>query len=470
MLIRRKRLARAAMVLSACWTLLLSSAALAHAMPSNPDDPFFAANDQWALAGATASIQAPDAWCVATGKGITVADVDTGADFSQPDLAGKLIAGAQFLGGTATYPGGQPTGGPGDPAAVADGDGHGTMTAGIIGADTGNGIGIAAVAPSVKLLIVKVLDNSGHGYDSDVANGIVWAVDNGAQVINLSIGPDVGLDTTVNSDIPSAIQYAAQNNVAVAIAAGNSSLPTSAYLGIQQYALVVGALNPDGTVASYSNYSASAQPADVSIYAPGGTGTTSTDQATQLAQNIVSTYLGGGYATGAGTSFATPQVAGTLALLMGMGDSAATARNQVLATAVTRGGIPELDTAAAVGHTTGCPGSTGAASAPPALQGSVASKPAPARHHRSPSASPSAGPPQAKPRRNQSTLRPLGTPSQAVATPGASPPRGPGTQTLSTPGSAKSPSPWQLVAIALAVVLVGATFRAWLNRPRSRGS
>lgn len=371
-------------------------------MTSAVNDPFFANHEQWALAGAPASIDAPPAWCVATGKGVTVADVDTGADFRHPDLAGKLLAGAAYLGGLAPYPG-NPTAGPNHPNAVTDANGHGTLTAGIIGADTDNGIGIAAVAPAAKLLIVKVLDNSGNGYDSDVANGIRWAADHGARVINVSIGPGVGVATGATSDIPNAVQYAASRNVAVAIAAGNQALPLADYLGLKNYALIVGALNPNGTVASYSDYDPARFSTTVSIYAPGGTGTSSSNEREQLAQNVVSTYFNGGYAADAGTSFATPQVAGTLALLMGMGYTAARARQRIVSTAVNRGGHPELDTASAVGQTRGCPASGSAPRAGTAATGPgtvppqrVTTAPArPARHSPSSRAAPSTPPPSA---------------------------------------------------------------------------
>src|SRR5579872_1507495 len=109
----------------------------ADAATSTPNDPLFANGDQWALTGAAVSIDAPAAWCAASGAGVTVADIDTGADFQQQDLAGRLIAGAAFLDGT-----GQQSG-----TDVSDGFGHGTMTTGIMVAATNNGAGIASVAP-----------------------------------------------------------------------------------------------------------------------------------------------------------------------------------------------------------------------------------------------------------------------------------------------------------------------------------
>ncbi|MBV8196184.1 MAG: S8 family serine peptidase, partial [Candidatus Dormibacteraeota bacterium] len=182
-----------AAVAAACTALVLGAAA-SSAATSYPNDPFFTQGDQWALAGATSSINAPQAWCASTGAGIVIADIDTGADFNHPDLSGKLIGGARFTDGT----GNQSAGG------VQDDNGHGTMTTGIMVADTNNNTGIAAVAPDARALVVKVLNSGGGGYDNDVSAGIEWAWQNGANVINLSLGPDIPFTSsiTVNSGIP----------------------------------------------------------------------------------------------------------------------------------------------------------------------------------------------------------------------------------------------------------------------------
>jgi subtilisin family serine protease len=323
---------------------------------TGPNDPFFP--QQWGLAGVTSSINAPTAWCASTG-GALVADVDTGADFSHPDLNGRLVAGARFTSSDGSA-------GPAPKESLGDGIGHGTMTAGIIAADTNNGLGIAGIAPASQILVVKVFDDQGHGNTSDAASGIRWAVDNGARAINLSLGSDptspYGIQAGLVPDqsITSAIQYAASNNVAVAASAGNGvavkqggvgGVPASQYQPIANVALVVGALGPQAELAWYSNYGQG-----VNIYAPGGDDPNAT-RATNI--NIVSTYKGEGYAAGQGTSFAAPHVSGTLALLRSRGLSAAAARQQILNTAVTRGGLPDLDAGRALGATGSCSGSTG---------------------------------------------------------------------------------------------------------------
>ncbi len=292
------------------------------------NDPGF--TPQWSLTGGPASINAPQAWCASTGLGVLVADFDTSADFGHPDLAGKLTPGAAFLNGDGTQSGK-------GAAAVQDGNGHDSMTTGLIAASTRTGAGIAAVAPGSHALIIKVLDNSGSGSANDVAAGIRYAADAGARVINLSIGSDLRVlaNLLCGSPIPAAIDYAYHRGSMVAAAAGNTSYASSDYAGIASEALVVGALDRNGNRASYSTAG--------NIYAPSGDGNTE-----GAYYWVLSTVNGGGYGIGTGTSVAAPEVAGTLALLMAQGYSATDARQRILATAANRNGLPELDAAAAV--------------------------------------------------------------------------------------------------------------------------
>src|SRR5439155_11533241 len=141
------------------------------------------AADQWGLT----LIKAPQAWRTTRGAGALVAVVDTGADFRHPDLRGRLVRrpGSNLLANTAfRCPFQRRAPGAHRSRLVAqDDNGHGTHVAGIIAAATGNGIGVAGVAPAARVLPVKVLTKSGEGEDRDVARGICFAVKQGAKVI-----------------------------------------------------------------------------------------------------------------------------------------------------------------------------------------------------------------------------------------------------------------------------------------------
>jgi type VII secretion-associated serine protease mycosin len=243
----------------------------ADAAPSN--DP--GRSGQWALD----RFAAEDVWTTNTGVGVTVAVVDSGIDASHPDLTGRVLPGTDLVTGT------------GD--GSADGYGHGTHVAGIIAATAGNGIGVAGLAPGVALLPVRVLDDSGTGWSSTTAAGIIWAVDHGAQVVNLSLG------STVPSAVSQqAVDYASAHGVLVVAAVGNgrdtgnlANYP-AAYDGV----LGVGATDQADASASFSTTGAS-----VDVAAPG--------------VSIESTYKGAAYATMSGTSMATPYVSASAALL-----------------------------------------------------------------------------------------------------------------------------------------------------------
>ena len=443
----------------------LPAPALASAAAITPNDTYYLRGDQWGLTGWPASIRAPQAWQVSMGRGVLIADVDTGADFGHRDLAGKLTAGARFTACNGTQNGsGQ--------QAVSDDVGHGTMTTGLMVADTNNGIGIAAVAPLSTALVVKVLipgrtitgQPTGTGCPDDVAAGIRWAADAGARVINLSIGSDVPLTGTgLTSSIPDAIRYAASRGVAVAAAAGNNSLPLSDYKEIAGVALVAGAIGPDGSVAPYSTNGAG-----VNIYAPGGD--SGQPQAGPDAQGqVFSTNMGGGYTEEEGTSFAAPHAAGTLALLMACGLNAASARQRILDTAVRPQGVPQLDAAAALagiacrgaGGTGGSPSTPGAGSGGPSRPGTALLPGAPATPHAAGAATSSSA---ATTTASPTSGPPSGDPGGAVAL--ARPNTGGGAS------PAGSGPPWNLVALfgGLGSVIALIAAGMWHRARRSRSA
>jgi subtilisin family serine protease len=275
------------------------------------NDPLFAR--QWALD----QLNAPEAWArAARGAGTTIAVVDTGVDLAHPDLSSKLVAGQDFVAGEADCP-----------AGPQDENGHGTHVAGIAAALTNNGIGVAGVAPDAQIMPVRVLDAEGSGSSEDVAAGIRWAADHGAEVINLSLGelPIVGQLEPLNEDIEAAVTHAWDRGSLVVAAAGNENFPLCSYPSFADHAVCVGATDSRGLPSFYSNFPNSKSM--LGFRAPGGVGSVFCEDD----EDIWSTMWPGssydcrgsgsisGYETLAGTSMASPQVAGVAALLSGQG-------------------------------------------------------------------------------------------------------------------------------------------------------
>ncbi|MEV4280100.1 S8 family serine peptidase [Actinoplanes xinjiangensis] len=235
---------------------------------------------QWSLA----TMNVAQAWQASTGTGITVAVIDSGVDAGHPDLAGQVLPGIDLIAGTE--------------GVSTDPNGHGTHVAGTIAAVTGNGAGVAAVAPHAKILPIRALDADGSGYMSDTATGIVYATDHGAHVINMSLG-----GTEPSAAVSNAISYARSRGVVVVAAAGNSRASGSP---ISYPAADRGVIAVASTTSSdwYSNFSNHGDYIDVA--APGS--------------GIISTYpqaSGNSYVSMNGTSMAAPHVAALAALLKG---------------------------------------------------------------------------------------------------------------------------------------------------------
>src|SRR4051794_33233436 len=276
----------------------------AMATPATPNDPAFPL--QWNLQ----MIGAPAAWQVATGRNTTIAIVDSGIDASHQDLQPKLVEAVDCVGHPACN-------GP----DAKDNNGHGTHVAGIAAATTDNGLGVAGVAPDAMLLAVKALDQqcdvtgscTASGTAGDVAAAIHYAADHGAVAVNLSLGS--ATQSIVGPAFQDALDYAWSKGSIPVLAAGNNFLLPS---GSANHAIVVGALDRDGSRSAYSNIGTTAW----SISAPGGTldGDTAASCASDP-QTILSTYLTeqGGYACLAGTSMAAPHVSGAVAVLRSLG-------------------------------------------------------------------------------------------------------------------------------------------------------
>jgi subtilisin family serine protease len=258
--------------------------------PLTPNDPYF--QYQWHLA----AIQAPEAWDIATGQNVVVAVIDTGIDFGAPDLANaSRLPGHDFVNND------------GDPT---DDQSHGTHVAGTIAQNTNNGIGVAGVAFNATLLPVKVLGSNGQGSYDGIIQGIVYAVDQGAKVINMSLAGRNG-----SQALEEAVRYAYSRGVTVVAAAGNSGGVVEFPAAYDNYVIAVGAVRFDKTLAPYSNFGP-----QIDVVAPGGD--TNLDQNLDgyadgvLQQTFKSPGSGYTYLFFEGTSMASPHVAGLAALML----------------------------------------------------------------------------------------------------------------------------------------------------------
>ena len=269
-----------------------------------PNDTYYSPY-QWNFDNSTnGGIHMENAWDIATGTGATVAVVDTGVAYENyrtfakaPDLnASSFVPGFDFINND-NHPN--------------DDEGHGTHVAGTIAGSTGNNSGVAGIAFGARVMPVKVLDRNGSGPYSAVANGIRFAADNGAKVINLSLG-----GPSPSATLEDALAYAYSKGVTIVAAAGNDSTNVLSYpAAYNNYVIAVGATRFDRTKSSYSNYGPG-----IDIVAPGGD--TSVDQNGDgygdgiLQQTFGSTPTNFGYYFYQGTSMATPHVAGVATLIL----------------------------------------------------------------------------------------------------------------------------------------------------------
>ncbi len=250
-----------------------------------PDDPLF--DKQWNLR----KIGAPVAWeLTPRGKGIVVAVVDTGVARVEDLAQTHVLPGASFVPGAAT---------------ADDDQGHGTHVAGTIAQSTNNGIGVAGVAPAATILPVKVLSASGAGSSAWIAAGIDYAVDEGADVINLSLGG--GYSDVIHE----AVKKARASGVIVIAAAGNNGREGVSWPGALPEAIGVSAFGPSGDLAPYSSWGEG-----VDISAPGGD---KRQPNGGILQDSIDGRGGHAYQEFQGTSMAAPHVAGAAAILLSTG-------------------------------------------------------------------------------------------------------------------------------------------------------
>jgi len=220
------------------------------------------------------------------GQGIKVAVIDTGVDLDHPDLQANIVSGKSFVSGV---------------SSPDDDQGHGTHVAGIVAAVNNNG-GVIGVAPKASIMPVKVLNSQGSGSIFAVADGIEWAANNGAKVINLSLA-----GTGNSSTLKTAVDYAYNKGILLVAAGGNcgdanylfngcTSQDQTLYPGAYANVVAVASTTSSDTQSSFSN-----EGSYIDIAAPGSF--------------IFSTYASGSYTTQSGTSMAAPHVAGLAALI-----------------------------------------------------------------------------------------------------------------------------------------------------------
>ena len=245
-----------------------------------------------------------------TGQGAVVAVVDSGVRGDHQDLQGRLLPGFDFVDEDA------------DPNVGPEGDGHGTHVLGISGANSGNGIGVSSVAPGAMYIPVRVLGNDGSGSTDGVARGIDFAVARGADVINLSLGDQLGAVGGGSPEFGQAIDRALDAGVIVVAAAGNTGLPVCEQPSGQGRILCVGSVDENRQRSFFSSFGSG-----LGVVAPGGSAL--------LGRDILSLFNEGpsSYTELAGTSQAAPHVAGVAALLVSKGLRGQAAVNRILATA-----------------------------------------------------------------------------------------------------------------------------------------
>ncbi len=246
---------------------------------SVPTDPYYTEQYFHSM------IDSPSAWNITKGsEDVVVAVIDTGIDVSHPEFAGRISpkscnivtkqVGAEY---------------------AEDDINHGTHVAGIIAAAQNNGQGGCGIAPNITIMAIKANNKNSRGFSNDsIADAIYYAAENGADIINMSLGAYefIGFSAIIQK----AVRYAYSQGVTLVAAAGNESYGKVSYPAAYQEVIAVSSVDTKGKMSSFSNYGS-----EVDLAAPGS--------------NVYSTNLGDGYTVLSGTSMASPVVAGVAALI-----------------------------------------------------------------------------------------------------------------------------------------------------------
>ena len=269
-----------------------------------PNDPDFTSNGfdeekQWYLP----KINAPDAWDITTGsENVVIAILDTGINYNHPDLSAKMWTHGEIPSN------GQDDDGNGYIDDVngydfvnydsnpMDDHGHGTKVASVAAASTNNAMGIAGVSWVSPLMAVKVMDDNGLGDFANIAQGLIYAVDNGASIVNMSLGTLILSKASISLTMDEAIDYAYKQGVTMVAAAGNNGISSISYPASNNKVISIGATDSQDMLASFSNYGSG-----LDLVAPG--------------VYIRTASLSNGYTYSSGTSAAAPVVSGVAALI-----------------------------------------------------------------------------------------------------------------------------------------------------------
>lgn len=242
------------------------------------NDPMFLNNQEWHLA----KINAPGAWDITTGSSnVVVAVVDSGVNTNHPDLAGKVLVGGYDYVANDSDP--------------MDENGHGTAVAGVVSPACNNGLGVAGVSWSSMILPVRVLDANGSGSYSAISSGITYAADQGARIINMSLG-----GSSSSRTLQAAVNYAWNKNCVLVAAAGNNGNNIAVYPAACSNVVAVSATDSLDAHPSWSSYGSY-----VDVSAPG--------------VDIATLYGADQYTWWSGTSFSSPVTAGVFALMASKG-------------------------------------------------------------------------------------------------------------------------------------------------------
>ena len=304
-------------------------------------------NQQWALQ----KIKAFDAWNITQGSdSIIIGIIDTGIDYLHPDLKNKIYInpgetgndkngnnkksnnidddnngfiddymGWNFVDTRGSTPDSSNSNYSSWNNNPMDENGHGTLIAGIIGAEANNIIGIAGAAPKVKLLNIRAFDSNGYGQEDDVASAILYAVMMGAKIINMSFG-----DTQFSYVLRDVIKYAYSKGIVLVASSGNSGEDQPHYPSGYTEVISVGNSTEDDNVSPSSSYGSR-----LDLVAPG--------------TDILTTSMGGGYSTVSGTSASAPFVSAAAGLLLSTGNYSNEEVKQILKTSADDIGAPGWD-------------------------------------------------------------------------------------------------------------------------------